>query len=159
MFVAEPKLIQLFLTQQVVFGEVLEGKEIVNAIEDVPKARGDAPAEKVTIVDAGELPLEPVYDEEGNQEDDDESIVGNVIIPVIDETEEITETSVNAYTSLTSLSTYLVLGFVFLLCPIALAMYFGKLPAGRTWVAKAFGRAGEKDRERGKYETVNKAQV
>jgi hypothetical protein len=41
--------------RQVVFGEVLEGKEIVDAIEDVPKGRGDAPVEKVTIADAGEV--------------------------------------------------------------------------------------------------------
>ena len=76
----------LELLRQVVFGDVLEGMDVVRAIEDVPKARGDAPSEKVTIVDAGEvryestlippclvlsclrqLPLDAEYDEEGNQ--------------------------------------------------------------------------------------------
>lgn len=31
--------------------------EIVRQIEDVPKGRGDAPVEKVTIADAGEVRL------------------------------------------------------------------------------------------------------
>ncbi|KAJ9104487.1 Peptidyl-prolyl cis-trans isomerase B [Naganishia friedmannii] len=144
--------------RHVVFGEILEGKEIVDAIEDVPKGRGDAPVEKVTIADAGELPLELEYDNEGNQEDDEISIIPDVIVPVVDKTEEIIETSIKAYI-ISSLSTYLFLGFVFLLCPVALAMYFGKFPTGSRWLANAFGREGSKDMERGNYETVNKTQV
>lgn len=45
----------LTLHFQVVFGDVLEGMDIVRAIEDVPKDRGDAPSEKVTIADSGEV--------------------------------------------------------------------------------------------------------
>lgn len=52
-------IVVLFVTQ-VVFGEVLEGMEIVRQIEDVPKGRGDSPVEKVTIADAGEVCRSPL---------------------------------------------------------------------------------------------------
>lgn len=39
------------------FGEVLEGYEIVQKIEDVPKGPGDKPISKVTITKSGELPV------------------------------------------------------------------------------------------------------
>ncbi|KFY12971.1 hypothetical protein V492_03571 [Pseudogymnoascus sp. VKM F-4246] len=41
--------------KHVVFGEVLEGYEIVQKIEDVPKGAGDKPKESVTITKSGEL--------------------------------------------------------------------------------------------------------
>lgn len=41
--------------RHVVFGEVLEGYDIVDKIQDVPKGRGDKPAEAVKIVKSGEL--------------------------------------------------------------------------------------------------------
>jgi peptidyl-prolyl cis-trans isomerase B (cyclophilin B) len=41
--------------KHVVFGEVLEGYEIVEKIEDVPKNPGDKPKEAITIVKSGEL--------------------------------------------------------------------------------------------------------
>lgn len=41
--------------QQVVFGTVLEGMDVVRAIEDVPKKAGDAPVEKVVIIESGEV--------------------------------------------------------------------------------------------------------
>ncbi|KAI0630309.1 cyclophilin-like domain-containing protein [Trametes polyzona] len=44
--------------RHVVFGEVLEGMDIVNAIEDVPKGSNDRPLQDVVIVDCGELPVE-----------------------------------------------------------------------------------------------------
>jgi hypothetical protein len=43
--------------KHVVFGEVLEGYEIVEKIEDVPKGRGDKPVLSVTITKSGELPV------------------------------------------------------------------------------------------------------
>ncbi|EIW63375.1 uncharacterized protein TRAVEDRAFT_114967 [Trametes versicolor FP-101664 SS1] len=44
--------------RHVVFGEVLEGMDIVYAIEDVPKGAQDRPVEDVVIADSGELPVE-----------------------------------------------------------------------------------------------------
>ncbi|KAI9818098.1 MAG: Peptidyl-prolyl cis-trans isomerase B [Pycnora praestabilis] len=41
--------------RHVVFGEVMEGYEIVSQIENVPKGSGDKPSEAVTIVKSGEL--------------------------------------------------------------------------------------------------------
>ena len=41
--------------KHVVFGEVLEGYEIVDKIQNVPKAAGDKPVKKVTIAKSGEL--------------------------------------------------------------------------------------------------------
>ncbi|PQE26049.1 peptidyl-prolyl cis-trans isomerase B protein [Rutstroemia sp. NJR-2017a BBW] len=50
--------------RHVVFGEVLEGYEIVEAIENVPKAAGDKPTVAVKITESGELPV-PEEDEYG----------------------------------------------------------------------------------------------
>ncbi len=41
--------------KHVVFGEVLEGYDVVAKIEGVPKGAGDKPAEQVKIVKSGEL--------------------------------------------------------------------------------------------------------
>jgi peptidyl-prolyl cis-trans isomerase B (cyclophilin B) len=41
--------------KHVVFGEVLEGYEIVQAIEKVPKQPGDRPTKSVKIIKSGEL--------------------------------------------------------------------------------------------------------
>ncbi|KAG1771774.1 peptidylprolyl isomerase B [Suillus occidentalis] len=54
--------------KHVVFGKVLEGMDIVYSIEDVPKGSNDRPLEDVTIYDSGELPVEPVVDEGGNED-------------------------------------------------------------------------------------------
>lgn len=43
--------------KHVVFGEVLEGYEIVQAIENVPKGGGDKPKSPVKIAKSGELPV------------------------------------------------------------------------------------------------------
>ena len=49
--------------KHVVFGEVLEGWEIVDIIQNVPKARSDKPKEAVTIAKSGELPVDENTDE------------------------------------------------------------------------------------------------
>ena len=41
--------------RHVVFGEVLEGYDIVDKIQNVPKGGNDKPTQKVTIVKSGEL--------------------------------------------------------------------------------------------------------
>ena len=43
--------------RHVVFGEVLEGFDIVSKIENVPKGAGDKPQKKVTIAKSGELDM------------------------------------------------------------------------------------------------------
>ena len=43
--------------KHVVFGEVLEGYEIVQMIENVPKQPGDKPTKPVKISKSGELPV------------------------------------------------------------------------------------------------------
>jgi peptidyl-prolyl cis-trans isomerase B (cyclophilin B) len=51
--------------RHVVFGEVLEGFEVVDKIENVPKGAGDKPSKPVTIVKSGELevPAEGIHAE------------------------------------------------------------------------------------------------
>lgn len=43
--------------KHVVFGEVLEGYDIVQKIEDVAKGAGDKPKQTVKIAKSGELPV------------------------------------------------------------------------------------------------------
>lgn len=52
--------------RHVVFGEVLEGYDIVEKIENVPKGRGDRPAEAVKIAKSGEL---EVKESQGSHEE------------------------------------------------------------------------------------------
>ncbi|KPV74441.1 uncharacterized protein RHOBADRAFT_65265, partial [Rhodotorula graminis WP1] len=51
--------------RHVVFGKVLEGMDVVYAVENVPKGPGDKPKQKVTIVKSGEIPLETQLDADG----------------------------------------------------------------------------------------------
>ena len=44
--------------KHVVFGEVMEGYEFVEKVENVPTARGDKPTKTVMIAKSGELPVE-----------------------------------------------------------------------------------------------------
>jgi peptidyl-prolyl cis-trans isomerase B (cyclophilin B) len=43
--------------RHVVFGEVLEGYDIVDKIQNVPKKPGDKPEQEVKVVKSGELPV------------------------------------------------------------------------------------------------------
>ncbi|KZZ97051.1 peptidyl-prolyl cis-trans isomerase A [Ascosphaera apis ARSEF 7405] len=51
--------------RHVVFGEVLEGYDVVDAIQNVSKGRGDKPLKPVKIVKSGELEMPPA--EEGTR--------------------------------------------------------------------------------------------
>lgn len=56
--------------KHVVFGEVLEGYEIVDKIQNVPKARGDKPIDAVKIVKSGELEMDKESeDKEGSRDE------------------------------------------------------------------------------------------
>ncbi|CED82053.1 peptidyl-prolyl cis-trans isomerase b [Phaffia rhodozyma] len=59
--------------RHVVFGKVIEGMDVVKAIEAVPKGRGDKPVEAVTIADSGEIEIEKIIDEETGKEDSSSS--------------------------------------------------------------------------------------
>ncbi|KAJ7497506.1 peptidylprolyl isomerase B [Mycena latifolia] len=54
--------------KHVVFGKVIDGMDIVHAIENVPKGGGDKPQEDVIIADSGELEIE-VETESDEKED------------------------------------------------------------------------------------------
>ncbi|TFY76671.1 hypothetical protein EWM64_g7340 [Hericium alpestre] len=53
--------------KHVVFGEVVEGMDIIYKIGKVDKGPSDRPKVDIVIADSGELPVEPVVDEDGNQ--------------------------------------------------------------------------------------------
>ncbi|KAJ3513707.1 hypothetical protein NLJ89_g2798 [Agrocybe chaxingu] len=54
--------------RHVVFGKVIEGLDIVHAIENVPKGSGDRPKLDVIIADSGELLVETAKDEDGKED-------------------------------------------------------------------------------------------
>ncbi|KAJ5320243.1 hypothetical protein N7508_000526 [Penicillium antarcticum] len=60
--------------RHVVFGEVLEGYEIVDKIQNVPKLPGDKPKETVKIVKSGELPFEQEAEEKTEAKTEDKEI-------------------------------------------------------------------------------------
>ncbi|WEW61331.1 Peptidyl-prolyl cis-trans isomerase B [Emydomyces testavorans] len=45
--------------RHVVFGEVLEGYDVVDAVQNVAKGFGDKPEKEVKIAKSGELKMEP----------------------------------------------------------------------------------------------------
>jgi len=55
-------------SRHVVFGQVLEGMEIVHLIENVEKGPGDRPVVDVIIANSGELDIETITDEDGKED-------------------------------------------------------------------------------------------
>lgn len=56
--------------RHVVFGEVLEGYDIVDKIQNVPKLPGDKPAKAVKIVKSGELEISDADSENQGSRDE-----------------------------------------------------------------------------------------
>lgn len=55
--------------RHVVFGEVLEGYDIIDKIQNVPKLPGDKPATPVKIVKSGQLEYNAADSEEGSRDE------------------------------------------------------------------------------------------
>lgn len=55
--------------RHVVFGEVLEGYDIVDKIQNVPKGPGDKPKATVKIVKSGELEMEEDSEDKGSRDE------------------------------------------------------------------------------------------
>ncbi|KAK1927304.1 peptidylprolyl isomerase B [Papiliotrema laurentii] len=116
--------------KHVVFGHVIEGMDVVYAMENVPKGRSDRPVEPVTIVRSGELEIEHEVDDEGNQPDyagddelpptpiaqdeaDDSVLVGDEVLDVDEE-----------YTTLSDPTKYALFFMAFVILPVGLYVYF-----------------------------------
>jgi cyclophilin family peptidyl-prolyl cis-trans isomerase len=50
-------LFQISAYDKVVFGNVIEGMDVVMAMENLPMGRGDKPKEPITIAKSGEVSL------------------------------------------------------------------------------------------------------
>lgn len=55
--------------KHVVFGEVLEGYDVVDKIQNVPKLPGDKPQQTVKIVKSGELEMEADSEDKGSRDE------------------------------------------------------------------------------------------
>ncbi|EKD01773.1 cyclophilin [Trichosporon asahii var. asahii CBS 8904] len=119
--------------RHVVFGHVLEGMDVVHAIENVKKGSGDRPVEPVTIADSGELEIEHEIDDNGNQPDyegdveveainaiDKEILEGTHDTPVELDSEEDKED----YSTLSNPWKYLAFLVLFVVAPVGAYVYF-----------------------------------
>jgi peptidyl-prolyl cis-trans isomerase B (cyclophilin B) len=48
-------MIEIWANVKVVFGNVIEGMDVVTAMENLPMGRGDKPKEPITIAKSGEV--------------------------------------------------------------------------------------------------------
>jgi len=76
--------------RHVVFGKIVEGMEVVTAIENVEKGPNDRPKTDVVIVDCGELPIETVKDADGNE---DNALITTAETPAVTEGPSVKESS------------------------------------------------------------------
>ena len=53
----DPGMLEVCANDQVVFGNVIEGMDVVMAMENLPMGRGDKPKEAITIAKSGEVSL------------------------------------------------------------------------------------------------------
>jgi len=127
--------------KHVVFGHVIEGMDIVYAMENVKTARGDKPVEAVTIAASGELPVEEDIDDEGNQPDyEGDEDTSLPIPPTNDDGLEYLEES-ESYPTLSSPSKYFILLLFFIAGPVGAGVYFygGGKERVRRWSGKGKG--------------------
>ncbi|OWT38278.1 peptidyl-prolyl cis-trans isomerase B [Cryptococcus neoformans Bt1] len=130
--------------RHVVFGHVIEGMDVVYAMENVKTSRGDKPVEPVTIAASGELPIEHEVDEQGNQVDPDQPEGTDIIdkpeeastkeIEVQDGvvSEEDSEAELNnnnegdeeEYATISSPSKYFIFFAAFVILPVGAGVYF-----------------------------------
>ncbi|KAJ1304678.1 hypothetical protein OPQ81_005817 [Rhizoctonia solani] len=142
--------------RHVVFGKVLEGMDIVRAIEDVPKGPGDKPKEQVVIADSGELKLELEVDENGNQEAQPPAKKPTTGTETDKEKEKepaAKEQQEEQYKMLSSPLHYLLVLLVFVVIPVTAFVLLGGMRVVRRMLGRdAKGKGRERDqRSRGRY--------
>ncbi|ODN83599.1 peptidyl-prolyl cis-trans isomerase B [Cryptococcus amylolentus CBS 6039] len=120
--------------KHVVFGHVIEGLDVVMAMEAVKTGRGDKPVEEVRIAASGELPIEHETDESGNQADPDQATGTDIIddpqeggdpLPV-DEFDLGAEDAEDneEYATIASPGKYFILLVLFVVAPVGAGVYF-----------------------------------
>ncbi|ORX38301.1 hypothetical protein BD324DRAFT_655675 [Kockovaella imperatae] len=75
--------------KHVVFGHVMEGMDVVYAMENVKTSGSNRPNEAVTIVRSGELPMEEEVDDNGNQPDYEGDEEEDTSIPIEEEDDDL----------------------------------------------------------------------
>jgi peptidyl-prolyl cis-trans isomerase B (cyclophilin B) len=118
-------------SRHVVFGQVIDGMEIVKKIENVQKGGQDRPSVDVIIEDSGELPLEKTLDAEGNEDSPLTGSHGEVTksqavdakVPATTETPESKPTSSSEATAASSESSFSNTFFVLVIFGMAVALF------------------------------------
>ncbi|KAG8772909.1 Peptidyl-prolyl cis-trans isomerase B [Serendipita sp. 407] len=101
--------------RHVVFGKVVEGMDVVTKIENTQKGPGDKPKVDVIISECGELEMEKVLDEQGNEDDEP--------TPAPSATNIETSTIPPEYSYFTSPLSF-VFAFLFIAVPVGGCVYF-----------------------------------
>ncbi|KAG8850063.1 Peptidyl-prolyl cis-trans isomerase B [Tulasnella sp. 330] len=137
--------------RHVVFGTVLEGMEVVRAIEDTPKGAGDKPLEKITIANAGELEITET-NEKGEKVDEavpDKAPAETKPADVTTKTKEDSDTD-SAYTYISNPYRYLFAGLIFFVIPSVAFVLLG----GVQWIRRIMGQEPGGASRRGKYSAL-----
>ncbi|KAG8995277.1 Peptidyl-prolyl cis-trans isomerase B [Tulasnella sp. JGI-2019a] len=122
--------------RHVVFGTVLEGMDVVRAIEDTPKGSGDKPLEKIVIADAGELEITETNDK-GEKVAETTSVklpdaAPAKPSPVVDANKTDAD---SAYTYISNPFRYFFAGLVFFIIPFVAFVLLG----GVQWLRRTTG--------------------
>jgi len=137
--------------KHVVFGKVIDGMDIVYAVENVATSKpGDKPLEDVIIADSGELPIDYETDENGNQDldeppsDEDQTFGVATTMPAefkptpFGETDKLEgeDEIVDETPASTSLVTYMFFGAVIVCLAAAFMLWTGAFTKLRQMFAK-----------------------